>query len=317
MFCSTNADELCRVSKVITQAPAQQVARVSMVCAPRNAAESCPARKIFRDFAFFIFLFSLFFLIFYVSCFSPFFVSIFSFLLFSFFSFFFRLLFSSPFLQFFEVFFIFLFRFSLFVSFLGCSKSVFFFLAQTASHSFEASLPFSYFSFFSFSHFSMYFLLSLCSTLIHLARCTSVMLPLTSFQSCLLLLAASTFVLLCDPSPAALTPIPLCPNNERRRSHRPDFPKVCLTLGRRASFLLSFSFSSSSLLTVTRFAMLFHHLLFQRFTFFFFSFHFSSSSSSSSTSLPLAFPQLATSSPDGCCPQRCFGHHPGCLFQRC
>ena len=102
---------------------------------------------------------------------------------------------------------------------------------------------------------------SLCSTLIHSTRCMSVILPLSSFQSCLLSLAASTFVespppicllldsccilsiasvLLRDPSAAALTHIPLCSSSKRRRNHLPVFARSVSLWGVALPFYFPF-----------------------------------------------------------------------------
>ena len=130
---------------------------------------------------------------------------------------------------------------------------------------------------------------TLCSTLIHSAMCTSTALPLFSFQSCLLLLAVSTFVeslpplcslsfelsinsvLFCIPSGAALTHNQLCAIIIRINSILPNLPPACLVLGRLSLSLPFFCFSSPVVFAAKKLAILavalFHKML--QFVFFF------------------------------------------------
>ena len=118
-------------------------------------------------------------------------------------------------------------------------------------------------------------------------------------------------VLLCGPSAAALTLIHFCPTIRKRKSHFPNFPKVCLALERPSLclpsfFLWSFFIPIKDRLWTKLFAFLppFHFSVFYLLALF----------SSPSTSLPFSFLELATFQPDNCFLQRCLDPFPGCFL---
>ena len=159
----------------------------------------------------------------------------------------------------------------------------------------------------------------MCSTLIHLIRCTLTSCLLFSFQSSQLHLAVSTFRKLfhllllkafgtfASPSGSNLPAAASIHNHfciiiKRRKSHLPDFPKTFFTLG--LLFLFPpFFFTCSSFLSDTKklqtFALRFVHqmllLYFTFFFFFFFSTSFLSASSELSTFLTGASQVLGSS----------------------
>ena len=103
---------------------------------------------------------------------------------------------------------------------------------------------------------------------VHLFGAVSVHLLSLICTSCCISTAS---VLLCGPAAAALTLRQFCLRIERRKSHFPNLPSLCLALGRLSLHLFFFSFFLSSFSSYTRF---FHLFLFLCFTFIFFFFFF-------------------------------------------
>ena len=128
---------------------------------------------------------------------------------------------------------------------------------------------------------------------------SNLVLPPFTGTSCCILTFAS--VLLCGPSVAALTHIPLYPYCQKEKEPPRSFPRSVSLWS--DGLLLCFHFlshplSSSRWTDLQCFLCTFSAIIF------FCASPFSSFSfpSSSSTSLPFALPELATSSPDGLCP---------------